>query len=184
MHDRFFARSLRRAAMFAPIGVAAFGATASAATLPPRRPGFWQTTMTMDMTLNGKSIPKGAPIVTAMCTDAATDAIEMKKLTGNRSKCANGHIEGSGKTYTMTSSCADPMGGTGTLTSHTTFTFESKTAFHVESVAKSPHMSAHEVSNSKWLGACPAGAVPGDIGHMTNGKFVKLTNIKGAAKAP
>ncbi|HUZ63924.1 MAG TPA: DUF3617 family protein [Acetobacteraceae bacterium] len=164
--------------------MAVLGATASAATLPPRRPGFWQTTMTMEMTLNGKSIPKGAPTVTAMCTDAATDAIEMKKLTGNRDQCANAHIAGSGKTYTMTSSCADPMGGTGKLTTHTTFTILSHTAMHMESVTKSPHMSGHIVSNSKWLGACPAGVVPGDVGHMMNGKFVKLTNIKGAAKAP
>ena len=184
MHDRFLARSLRRAAMLAPIGVAAFGATASAATLPPRRPGFWQTTITMDMTLNGKSIPKGAPTVTVMCTNAAIDAIETKKLAGSLGACAHPTIKGSGKTYTMTSSCADPMGGTGTMTVHTVYTVVSHTAFHMESVTKSPHMSGHIVSNSKWLGACPAGVVPGDIGHMMNGKFVKLTNVKGAAKAP
>jgi hypothetical protein len=128
--------------------------------------------------------PMGAPIVTAMCTDAATDADEMKKMSGDNGKCAKFDIEGSGNTYTMDGACADPFGGGGVMTTHGVITRESDTAFHMESQTQSAHMSGSMTADSRWLGACPAGAVPGDIGRMQNGQFVKNLNPWQGQAAP
>jgi hypothetical protein len=54
---------------------------------------------------------------------------------------------------------------------------EGDSAYHVESTTTSPHMSGHLVGDAKWVGACPAGTVPGDMGRLVNGQFVKTTNI-------
>jgi hypothetical protein len=180
---------LRRAALLAPALL--FGlATAAGAntTLPPRKPGFWVTTMVMHMSMPGapamaQAMSSGAPIVSAMCTDPSIDALEMKRMTGDNGHCQSFDIEGGGSVYTVTGVCTDPMGG-GTMTTHGTFTIASADEILVHSTTASAHMSGDMTGDSKWSGPCPAGIVPGDIGHMVNGNFVKLTNIKDMPQTP
>jgi hypothetical protein len=176
-------KNLRRAIILAPLGMALFCASAHAATLPERKPGLWQTTMTMQMTMNGQKMGDNTPIITGMCSDAQTDAIEMKKMQGGDGKCQHFSLNGSGDTYTMDGACPNPM-GTGTMTTHGTITMEGDTAMHMVSDTHSSSMAGHMVGDSKWIGACPAGIVPGDVGRFVNGQFVKTTNILNQPKAP
>ena len=168
-------KNLLRAAMLVPLGMIVFSASASASTtLPPRKPGFWVTTMTMKMSINGQTIG-GPPTLSAMCTDAQTDAFEMKRMSGANGHCSHFDIEGAGNIYTMTGSCTGPAGGT--MTVHSTVTVKSDTAMHMVSDTTGPQMSGHMSADSKWTGQCPSGFVPGDIAHMQNGQFVKTINI-------
>ena len=121
--------------------------------------------------------PDNTPRVDAMCTDASTDAIEAKLLAGGSGSCGL-HIEGSGNTYTIAGACPDPMGGTGQMVTHGKIVWKSETEIHMESQSTSPHMSGSVVADAKWVGACPAGVMPGDQGSFVNGVFKKTGNIK------
>jgi hypothetical protein len=180
-------KRLSACAVLACVGLLGFSATAQAnATFPPRKPGFWITTMTMDMKMQGYPQAAGAanaPIVNALCTDPATDAASLKKMEELKPGCTFSLTQ-DGNVYTMDNSCPDPMGGTGTMVTHGTITFISDSEIVSQSTTVSPHMSATEKSDAKWSGACPAGVVPGDFGHITNGKFVKLINVLAAPAAP
>jgi hypothetical protein len=154
-------------------------------TLPLRKPGLWQTTMTMKMTMNGMAMPNGmpgggAPIVTAMCSDAATDAKEMQRMAGGPGHCSQFTVTHDGDTYTMDGTCAAPMGG-GAMTTHAVITKESDTAFHIVSQTTSTAVSGSMVGESVWAGACPAGVAPGDYGAMAGGQFVKRGNMMNMA---
>jgi hypothetical protein len=160
------------------------GAAGADQTFPPRKPGFWVTTMVMHMSMPGMVADKDStPIISAMCTDPATDALSMKRMAGDNGKCSQFDITHAGNVYAISGTCADPMGG-GVMTTAGTITFVSDTEIHSESKTSSAHFSGDETGDSKWSGACPAGVVPGDIGHMINGQFVKLTNINNLPKTP
>jgi hypothetical protein len=160
------------------------GAARADGPFPTRKPGFWVTTMVMHMSMPGMVADKDStPIISAMCTDPATDALSMKRLAGDNGKCSAFDITHAGNVYTVNGTCADPMGG-GEMTTNGTITVISETAIHAQSKTTSAHFSGDETSDAKWAGACPAGVVPGDIGHMVNGKFVKLTNIANLPKTP
>ncbi len=165
--------------LLTPIALALGLAAASASTtLPPRKAGLWQTTMTMTMVMDGQP-HGGQPAVTVLCMDPQVEAVEQQKMFG--SNC--GSLSGSGGSYTLTGSCPAPHGG-GTLTTHGTMTMSGDTAAHIDMNTSSPQFSAHVVSESEWIGPCPAGLNPGDLGTMQNGVFVKMGNALDAPPAP
>ena len=103
----------------------------------------------------------------------------MRALSGAMSGCTF-DLEGSGSHFTMTTKCTNPMGSPGTVTGSGTFTTHGDTDVHfvansVSDMAKM-HMTMAVTGDSKWVGACPAGIVPGDFGIMRNGVFQKLGN--------
>ncbi|MBU6499091.1 MAG: DUF3617 family protein [Rhodospirillales bacterium] len=174
------ARRRLQIAIIAPLGVLVCAAAASAASVfPPRRAGFWETTMTMAMTLKGKPVDSDkAPWVSAMCADPATDAIALDKMVGNGGNCLKFDITKSGDTYTIAGSCPDPMGGgKGVMTTHGTMIYHGDTAIHIASDSVSPSMTSHIDGDAKWIGACPAGMKPGDFGTMPGGVFKKQGNM-------
>ena len=179
-----------RAAALASAGAALFYATAQAsATLPPRKPGLWQTSMVMHMKMlmNGQTINDNSdtPTIDELCANAATDAQSLKMLTGGAAHCSAVDIEKTGGVYTMSGSCPDPMGGHGgVITFNGTITPQGDTAFHMVSQSSGPDMSSSMVADSKWLGPCPAGMAPGDFGSVTNGQFVKRGNLLTPPAAP
>jgi hypothetical protein len=182
MRDRILTgRYLRRVRMLAAGGmVAILGAALAANALPGKKPGLWVSTTLMHIQLTGHPADTdNTPRVDAMCTDASTDVIEEKLLTGGLGKCSF-NIQGSGSTYTISGACPDPMGGSAQMVTHGTIVWKSTTEIHTESRTTSPHMSSSLVADAKWMGACPGGVLPGDQGSFVNGVFKKTGNIKDA----
>ncbi|MDR3520507.1 MAG: hypothetical protein P4L54_02715 [Acidocella sp.] len=154
-------------------------------TLPPRKAGFWVTTMVMHMQMAGQAPDNDStPMITAMCTDPATDLKTMNMRMGAMGKCDPLQVEGGDGSYTVTSKCADPMGGGVPILTHTTMTYVGDNTMHMESHTSSAHITGDMTGDSKWQGACPAGLVPGDVGRMVNGVFKKLTNVNDMPKTP
>ncbi len=66
----------------AVIATLCLGTTATAATLPSMRSGFWQTTTAMNMNMAGQPPgPPDTPTTRYFCQDAATEVAAMKMLT-------------------------------------------------------------------------------------------------------
>jgi hypothetical protein len=179
----FEPRILRRATVLAVSCLACLapaGASASA-TLPSLRPGFWQSSSVMLVNMQGQPPDTDStPTIRYNCFDTATMEKSMKLLTsGGMANCKT-DIEGAGNTYTMTVSCPSPTGGAGTIKTNGTMVFDGNTSFHTVTTGSSNipsmQMTIHAVDDAKWLGACPAGVVPGDYGTMTNGVFAKTGN--------
>lgn len=173
--------TLRRAALLGSLVATAFTGLASAsATFPPMRPGFWMSRMVMHMNVAGRPPNNDSiPIVRYACHDAASMEAAMKALSGAMSGCTF-DLEGAGGHYTMSTHCTNPMGSPGTITGSGTITTHGDTDVHfvensISDVAKM-HMTMAATGDSKWVGACPAGAVPGDFGVMRNGVFQKQGN--------
>jgi hypothetical protein len=165
-----------RAGAWAQIGLVACCSLAVAAvTLPTMRPGFWKTSSSTITQTGGKQ-PDTSTNEFYRCDDAATLAESAKLLTnGGGVPGCKFDVEGSGHNYTVTGTCPNPGGTPGTLSSKATVVFDGDTAMHAVSNVTMPsmQMTIHDVTDSKWLGACPAGAKPGDIGTMKNGAFQK-----------
>jgi hypothetical protein len=160
--------------------VAIFGSAFASDVLPGKKPGLWVSSRVMHFNMTGKPADTDdKPQVSAMCTDASTDAIEAKLLAGGSGSCGL-HVEGSGNTYTISGACPDPMGGTGQMVTKGKIVWKSETEIHMESQSSSPHMSGSVVGDAKWVGACPAGVMPGDLGSFENGVFKKTGNLKDA----
>jgi hypothetical protein len=168
----------RTAMAVAMVGI--FGSALALDALPGKKPGLWVSSKVMHFNMAGKPADTdNTPRVNAMCTDASTDAIEAKLLSGGAGSCGL-HVEGSGSTYTISGACPDPMGGTGQMVTKGKIVWKSETEIHMESQSTSPHMSGSVVADAKWVGACPAGVMPGDQGTFENGVFKKTGNIKDA----
>ncbi|MDE2006635.1 MAG: DUF3617 family protein [Rhodospirillales bacterium] len=178
---RLNAKVLRRAALLAPLAIAApIGLASASATFPPMRPGLWMSSMVMHMTVTGHPADKdNTPMVRYACHNAASMAAAMKLLSGAMKGCTF-DLEGSGSNYTMTTKCTNPMGAPGTVTGNGTITTHGDTGVHfVENTVsdmRHMHMTMAATGDSKWVGACPAGIVPGDYGVMHNGVFQKQGN--------
>ncbi len=156
---------------------------ASASTLPDRRAGFWQTTMTptMHMTVNGQVMDRtGQTMITALCTDPATEALEHKKLMAGG--CMQSDFVADGNAYDIHGSCPGPHGAA--MVSQGKITVDSDTKTEVDFTMSGSGMTIHMVGQSKWLGACPVGVVPGDMGMMQNGSFVKTGNVQTGPTKP
>jgi hypothetical protein len=174
-------KHLSRAQMLAAVGmVAMFGSALALNALPGKKPGLWVSSKLIHFNMAGKPPDTDStPRVDAMCTDASTDAIEAKLMAAGSDPCGL-HIEGSGNTYTISGACPDPMGGGGQMVTHGKIVWKSDTEIHIESQSTSPHMSSSVIADAKWVGACPAGVMPGDQGTFVNGVFKKSGNIKDA----
>jgi hypothetical protein len=186
MRDRFLTRKhvSRHRVLAAAAMVAVFGSALALDALPGKKPGLWVSSKVIHFNIAGK--PPDAddtPRVDAMCTDASTDAIEAKLLTNGTGACGL-HIAGSGNTYTVSGACPDPMGGNGQMVTQGKIVWKSETEIHMESQSTSPHMSGNVVADAKWVGACPAGVMPGDQGTYINGVFKKTGNLKDALPKP
>jgi Protein of unknown function (DUF3617) len=182
MRDQFLTRRRLSCAQVLATGTMAaiFGAALAANALPGKKPGLWVSTKLIHIHMTGHPADTdNTPRVSAMCTDASTDAIEAKLLTGGLGKCGLS-VEGSGNTYTISGTCPDPMGGADQLVTHGRIVSKSDTEIHMESQSTSPQMSSSVVADAKWVGACPAGVMPGDQGTFVNGVFKKSGNIKDA----
>jgi hypothetical protein len=182
MRDQLLTRRRLSCAQVLATGAMAaiFGAALAANALPGKKPGLWISTKLIHIHMPGHPADTdNTPRVSAMCTDASTDAIEAKLLTGGLGKCGLS-VEGSGNTYTISGTCPDPMGGAGQLVTHGRIVSKSDTEIHMESQSTSPQMSSSVVADAKWVGACPAGVMPGDQGTFVNGVFKKSGNIKDA----
>jgi uncharacterized protein DUF3617 len=163
--------------------VAIVGSALAAGKLPSRKPGLWVTTKVIVINMKGQPADTDSkPRVDAMCTDAETDAIEEKILAGGviPGSCPS-DIQGSGKSFTISSSCPNPGGG-GNVVTHGSFVWKSDTEFHSESQTVAPNFSGSTTQDSKWVGACPAGVQSGDQGTYVGGVFKKNSNIKDLLK--
>ncbi|OYV49486.1 MAG: hypothetical protein B7Y73_06405 [Acidocella sp. 35-58-6] len=182
MHGCYFGHRGSRLALGLLILGLSSGA-AGASTLPDRRAGFWQTTMTptMHMTVNGQVMDRtGQTMVTALCTDPATEALERKKLMSGG--CMQSDFVADGNAYDIHGSCPGPHGAA--MVSQGKITVDSDTQTEVDFTMTGSGMTIHMVGQSKWLGACPAGVAPGDMGMMQNGTFVKTGNVQNGASKP
>jgi hypothetical protein len=150
-----------------------FKSLASASTtLPPRKPGFWVTSTTLEM--NGKILlSAAAPLIIADCSNLETDDL-LKKMTAAKSHCLKFQLTGSNNVYTINSTCALPQIGVADTHAMITFVGDSIETDIVD--IKSPTFSEHIEADSKWVGACPTGLSPGDKGVIVNGVFRKIPN--------
>ncbi len=189
--SRLNSKSLRCAAVLAPLALCMGAPLASASfTFPPMRPGLWVSSSVMHMNMAGEAPDTdNTPDVRYNCMDAATMATAMKAMTdgGFMSGCVV-NMGGSGGVYTMTIACKNPDGLTGTMNGSGTFTTDGDTAMHftdhTSSSLSGMSMTMDDTGDMKWLGACPAGIVPGDYGTMKNGVFTKQGNTLTDVKAP
>jgi hypothetical protein len=158
-----------------------FVATASWAAyaddLPQRKAGLWQ----VDMANPGGQMP---PQQMKMCIDANTDA-EMYKMGMNAAQgmCSKPDIHRSGDTMTTNSQCK--MDQT-QITTQSVTKFTGDSAYHTDINSKfNPPMMGRSDSvmtqDAKWVGACPADLIPGDV-VMGNGMKVNIKQMMGNQK--
>lgn len=165
--------------------VAATGQSASLtpASLPQRKPGLWEQSMTFQE--QGKAASQPIP-ATQMCVDAASEK-QMGILTAQLSKdCPNAvHISRNLDGSFSVSGVCDRGSSLGKNSSTGTVTGDFNTAYEmdIDSVttgASTPSMNKEEkmTLKSRWLGPCPAGWTGGDVG--VNGKKLgSATNAGG-----
>ena len=141
---------------------------------PQRKPGLWQ----VDMTMAGGQMP---PQQMKMCIDADTDA-QMFKMgaVASQGMCSKPEIHRSGDTMTSNSTCK--MDQT-QITTQAVTKFTGDSAYHTDINSKfSPPMRGRSDSNmmqdAKWVGACPADMVPGDV-QMANGMKMNIKQMMG-----
>jgi hypothetical protein len=172
--------AVHRALLCGALATAGAAPALADATLPHMHPGLWQTTMNMTMDMQGQPPgAAGAPTVTYMCENDATIAAAMKQLNGALPGCSFDMGGGNGS-YTMTTNCVNPGGQPGTISGTGTMTLTGDSALHMTETSNATMqnmlMKMAMTGDSKWIGACPEGVVPGDFGTMANGAFQKEGN--------
>ena len=163
-------RNAQAAVARASLATLAVASGADADQCPPRKPGLWQMTVTMQ----GSPVP---PMTSKYCIDAATESALISAGQNAANKMCSGEtIRITGGTGTIDATCKF---GNMTSTSHTVITFMGDAAYHSETrshlspppkYVKSDHVT---VNDAKWTGPCPAGMKPGDI-VMGNGMRMHL----------
>jgi hypothetical protein len=166
---------LAAAAVLVP--AAALAAAAPAA--PHRKAGWWEMTSTMAM-------PTTMTTKMNMCTDAATEARNNAFASNQGPGVANCTQGPMGRTptggWTFSSTCKMQGGITTTTSGVATGDFNSN--YRVEattrmSPAPMPQMAETKMTlTGRWLGACPAGRVPGDM-VMANGMVFNVNKLNG-----
>ncbi len=152
---------------------------AAADTLPLRKSGLWQNTMTITAATPA-SKPGAKPpaqLITVVC-DPSDDLRLVQPREDAQEHCPPASITavpGANATYKITEVCKQPDGHTITMAG--TLVYQGDSATHLTMRMTSPNMSNVIQIDSKWLGACPQGAAPGDLGMLVDGKFKKLVNI-------
>jgi len=140
-------------------------ATATADTMPHRKPGLWQITSTMQ----GGPMPS---MTSKYCIDAATEnALMHAGQSMARRNCESPVMHVSGNTAVINGTCKF---GNMTSTSHTVITFSGADAYHGEThshMSPAPQGMPPEMvttMDARWMGPCSADMKPGDI-VMGNG---------------
>jgi hypothetical protein len=155
---------MARIAILAGLAALVTAQSVQADPWPHRKPGLWQSTTTI-----GGS-PMG-PINSKFCMDLATEAALTNFGREAGKACSGAQIHMSGNTGTIDATCKF---GSMTSVSHTVITFYGDTAYRSEihsRVQPPPKFGNAEhttISESKWVGPCPAGMKPGDL-VMNNG---------------
>ncbi len=140
--------------------------SAFALDLPDMKAGLWSNTVQM-----GTNPARSGQ----MCTNNdITKQLDAMAKNGNR-PCKAINESHTGSVYTIQTQCTF-NGQTHTSTSTTTVT--GNTAMHTELKADD---GLHLVTDSKYLGACPAGMNPGD--YVDSGGM-KFNMLKGPPSAP
>jgi hypothetical protein len=126
---------------------------------PPVKEGLWSVrTQMTNQPSNAKT-----DFTFKLCRNHAYDQYALG-LAKNNKGCKLGFEDLSGGTYTLDSECN--MGGS-VLKSKTTITFQGDTASHSETQGTyTPALhgmtGSTVIQDQRYLGACPAGAQPGD----------------------
>ena len=151
-------------------------AAAHAGDYPNIKEGLWTTTTTM-------SDAKRPPQTGSMCNSTAImqGVIDMHKKSDQPCKIIN--LSHSGSVYTEQTECN--FGGQVRKSTSVT-TFRGDTAVHTEIHQADGTVTV--TSDSKYLGACPAGMVPGDFvgadGMKVNILHPEDVKLPDSAKAP
>jgi hypothetical protein len=141
------------------ISATCFAAAALAGDYPNIKEGLWTTTTTM-------GDAKRPPQTGNMCNSTAVmqSVIDAHKKTGQPCKIVS--MSHSGSVYTEQTECT--FGGQVRKSTSVT-TFSGDTAVHTE--MHQPDGTVTVTSDSKYVGACPTGMVPGDYVGADGMKF-------------
>jgi len=140
--------------------------------LPKRKPGLWE----MSTTSAGN---KGAPAMSKVCIDAATDRELMNFGLGVANQlCSKRDIKVSGSVATLNMVCTI---GNSQSTSRSTITYTGSTAYRAEVRAhfEPPFLGQSDsttTQQAKWTGACPPDMKPGDL-VTGNGVKINLRDL-------
>ena len=142
---------MRIALLLGLVSSACMAAAAHAGDYPDIRQGLWSTTTIM-------SDAKRPPQTGTLCNSTAVmqSVIDAQKKSGQPCKIMS--LSHSGSVYTQQTECSI-AGQVRKSTSVTTF--KGDTAVHTEIHQADGAVTV--TSDSKYLGACPAGMVPGDF---------------------
>jgi len=141
--------------------------------LPKRKPGLWE----MSTTSVGN---KGAPAMSKVCIDAATDRELLNFGLGMANQlCSKRDIKVSGSVATLNMVCTI---GSSQAISRSTITYGGGTAYRAEVRAhfEPPFLGQTDsttTQQAKWTGPCPPDMKPGDL---VTGNGVKI-NLKDLA---
>jgi len=130
-----------------------------AADLPSRKPGLWE------LTISGEG-DRRPPRTSRVCLDASTDAVLMRKAVGADQKdCSQQSVEVHGAQVAVHSVCT-LMGHQ--ATTEVQISYQGDTVVRMQIHARySPPMFGKSESASqqeaRWIGACGADMVPGDM---------------------
>jgi len=164
---RSFIVSLGLSVSFGAATVAGLCSIASADdTLPPRKPGLWET----------KMINAEGNVTARQCIDEKTDQLAQGAM-GSSQNCSKRTIT---KTATGYESEADCKIGPISASSKGTFSGDFSSKIHVETdtvltglpTSREP-VKRHMVLDATFVGPCEAGQNPGDM-IMPDGKIIKM----------
>lgn len=142
---------------------------AAADTLPPRKPGLWES----------KTDAEGAAMTVKQCIDAKTDELAKSAVSGPGgagSTCSKSTTTRTAAGYETETACkigAISTEGRGLITGD----FDSAIRMEMTTTltgipGQAQPMTRKTVIESRWLGPCEAGQKPGDI-IMGDGKVIR-----------
>ena len=146
--DRFRLPLLDRSLLLA-LTVLVVSAPAAAADFPTRKPGIWETTMTM----NG-----GAPVVQKMCF---TPEVEKKAQATKAESCSRYEVRKEGASWVIESTCS-VLGKVISGRTVTTGDFTSSIRADVVSTYADGKKNTMTL-DARWLRPCGASDVPGSM---------------------
>jgi len=156
---------MKKTILVAALAAIAFTIPARTDPWPHRKPGLWQTTMTM------QGVPR-PPMTSKYCVDEATESYMMNQGQGMmQQSCPTHDVHVMGGRGTIDMVCKF---GSMTQTSHTLVTFTGNAAYHSETKSHMtppmPYGKADQQMSvdATWTGPCPPDMKPGDI-VMANG---------------
>ena len=162
-------------------GSEAAAPAASATTMPLRKSGYWQQTMTA---------AGSKPVTMSMCLDAATAAtMSAMGSQTSASQCSeNSFQRGLDGKMTFHSTCNLGTGGIVKSSGEITGDFNSEYTMNIQSEttgAAVPQMNRATTMTmtAKWTGECPPDVKPGDM-VMPGGMKINMTTGAGAPPPP